>query len=96
MLKFFLLTLTLTLGIASLSCQTYTTGLEQGLARGNEAGVDAQHQHQHAAQRLVAGLLLFRHGAQLQPVLELGRVVALPPLVVAAPAWSATSAASRA
>ena len=38
MLKFFLLTLTVTLGIASLSCQTYTTGLEQGLARGNEAG----------------------------------------------------------
>jgi hypothetical protein len=38
MLKYFLLALTVTVGTASLSCQTYTTGLEQGLARGNEAG----------------------------------------------------------
>ena len=38
MLKTFLLVLSFTICIVSLSCQTYTTGLEQGLARGNEAG----------------------------------------------------------
>lgn len=38
MFRFFRLAVALVICVASLSCQTYTTGLEQSVARGNETG----------------------------------------------------------